>query len=211
MSAGMYPGTLKSIASPGRKTPAPTSYPRKQSAPTPIARAQTFVARNMTFVAQRLTFIARNMTFVARNLKLIAQSLNLIAQSLKFNRDQISVKSRLDFRLVAIRFPLNREQISKRPALMCAFAHENQIIAQQKPMSSEKDFNFAGKNGIFGHKKAAQAHPWQTATLGRAGPLLFPASPIGSSGLALIRRPFLKISLLRIEGNLQRFISFHIL
>ena len=79
---------------------------------------------------------------------------------------------------------------------MCAFAHENQIIAQQKPMSSEKDFNFAGKNGIFGHKKAAQAHP---------------ASPIGSSGLALIRRPFLRISLLRIEGNLQRFISFHIL
>ena len=94
---------------------------------------------------------------------------------------------------------------------MCAFAHENQIIAQQKPMSSEKDFNFAGKNGIFGHKKAAQAHPWQTATLGKAGPLLFPASPIGSSGLALIRRPFLRISLLRIEGNLQRFISFHIL
>ena len=78
-------------------------------------------------------------------------------------------------------------------------------------MSSEKDFNFAGKNGIFGHKKAAQAHPWQTATLGRAGPLLFPASLIGSSGLALISRPFLKISLLRIEGNLQRFISFHIL
>ena len=94
---------------------------------------------------------------------------------------------------------------------MCAFAHENQIIAQQKPMSSEKDFNFAGKNGIFGHKKAAQAHPWQTDALGRAGPLLFPASPIGSSGLALIRRPFLRISLLRIEGNLQRFISFHIL
>ncbi len=207
----MHPGTLKSIASPGRKIPTPTSYPSKQTAPTPIARAQTFVTRKRTFVARNMTFVAQSPNFVARNLKLIAQSLNLIAQSLKFNRDQISVKSRLDFRLVAIRFPLNREQISKRPALMCAFAHENQIIAQQKPMSSEKDFNFAGKNGIFGHKKAAQAHPWQTATLGKAGPLLFPTSPIGSSGLAMIRRLFLRISLLRIEGNLQRFISFHIL
>ena len=105
-----------------------------------------------------MTFVAQSPNLVARNLKLIAQSLNLIAQSLKFNRDQISVKSRLDFRLVAIRFPLNREQISKRPVLMCAFAHENQIIAQQKPMSSEKGFNFAGENSIFGHKKAAQAH-----------------------------------------------------
>jgi hypothetical protein len=36
---------------------------------------------------------------------------------------------------------------------MCAFAHENQIIAQQKPMSSEKDFNFAGKTAFSGTKR----------------------------------------------------------